>query len=343
VRGARAVRGTDLDPDPTPPPPRSELDSTLVPGRSRPSAIRPVDLSLAGDPDSTLFIANPFAAAGPRAPSARAPEPPAAEVAGPEFGSFPHIPLFETLPPAAFLELVRESTLAVLVAGQVIVEQDALGDSFFVICGGRVRVYREEPTGRRELAILEAGAFFGELAVLTGARRSAWVVAEVDDTRLLEITGETLDRVSRHHPSVAEGLLAFARRRILSNVMASEPLFSALKRSERQAWAERFVPRELQAGELLLAPGQSPPGLVVVVAGQLLASGPPGPDLEVRPGALLGDVELLSGSVEVRVEARAPSSVLVLPPGDAAALLEHPANTARRAALLEAGRRRSAG
>jgi CRP-like cAMP-binding protein len=142
---------------------------------------------------------------------------------------------------------------------------------------------------------------------------------------------------------VTEGLLAFARRRMLSNVMSEEPLFSALKRSERQAWAERFTPRELAAGEVLLEPGAPAPGLVVVVAGQLHGEAASGPGFEVGPGGLVGDVELLGGLVRARVAARAACSVLVLPPIDAGALLDHPVNAARLPTLLEAGRRRGAG
>jgi CRP-like cAMP-binding protein len=316
-------------------PPGPDADATLVPRQLPLTSGHPLLDAIqlrSTSSESTVFAANPFVR--PAAP---------AEVAAADLGRFPHIPLFEELSREAFLALVQESPLRSLPAGEVILEQDAEGDRFYVICAGRVRVYREEPSGRRELAILEAGAFFGELAVLTGARRSAWVVAEVDDTRLLEVSASTLERLARRHPSVAEGLLSFARRRILSNVMSAEALFSGFKRSERQTWAERFGPRELQAGEVLLAPGAAPPGLVVVVSGQLQVSGGGRPGFALGPGALLGDVELLAGVVEAQVKAATRSSVLVLPVRDAEALLEHPSNVARRPELLEAGRRRSAG
>jgi CRP-like cAMP-binding protein len=337
-------------------PPRSDFESTLVPGEVRAVGPAPAaDPSFSGGPlllgaaslvttssDSTVFAVNPFALGTTRLePRLQRPEPPA-EVDGGAPGSFPRIPLFDDLSRDAFLALVQASPLQALPAGAVIIEQDAVGDTFYVICSGRVRVYREEPAGRRELAILEAGAFFGEMAVLTGARRSAWVVAEVDDTRLLEIAGSTLERLAHDHPSVAEGLVSFARRRILSNVMASEPLFSGLKRNERQDWAERFMPRELEAGEVLLAPGAQLPGLAVVVKGQLAISGGRRPGHSVGPGFLLGDVELLSGQVELQARAATRASVLLLGPRDAGALLEHPSNASRRPALLEAGRNRSA-
>src|SRR5438132_12406886 len=64
--------------------------------------------------------------------------------------------------------------------------QDDPGDEMFVIARGRVRLTITCEGHERELAVLQAGDFFGELSLLSGARRTATAVA-VDDCDLLTI------------------------------------------------------------------------------------------------------------------------------------------------------------
>jgi CRP-like cAMP-binding protein len=178
------------------------------------------------------------------------------------------------------------------------------------------------------------------MALLTGAPRSAWVVAEVDDTKLLEIPAPTVRRLSMQYPSVAEGMASFARRRILSNVMASEPLFAGLKRNERQALADRFEAREAESGEVLMSRGAAPAGLVVPVSGQLLRAGRDGTPRHYGPGTLVGDLDTLEGVVMETVEVQRRGLILSLGPDEVGRLLTHPSLAGKQSALIEAARRR---
>ena len=71
-------------------------------------------------------------------------------------------------------------------AGTMLFRQDDPGDEMFVIARGRVRLTITCEGHERELAVLQAGDFFGELSLLSGARRTATAVA-VDDCDLLTI------------------------------------------------------------------------------------------------------------------------------------------------------------
>lgn len=79
----------------------------------------------------------------------------------------PKIPLFSDLDPAPFRELIERCQLRALKAGARVFKQGSTGDSFFVICGGAVRVLRDEPGRSQELAVLHEGSFFGEMAILS--------------------------------------------------------------------------------------------------------------------------------------------------------------------------------
>ena len=75
-------------------------------------------------------------------------------------------------------------------AGERIIEEGAPGDSFFVVDRGEVEVSKELGGVRRTLARLMEGQFFGEMALLTGERRAATVMAATDvDLFTLDKTG----------------------------------------------------------------------------------------------------------------------------------------------------------
>jgi CRP/FNR family transcriptional regulator len=69
--------------------------------------------------------------------------------------------------------------------GTVIFRQGDLGDSMFLIRRGRVRILLEYGGHVAAVAVLEAGAFFGELSLLSEATRSATAEAAEDTTLLV--------------------------------------------------------------------------------------------------------------------------------------------------------------
>ena len=82
----------------------------------------------------------------------------------------------EWLPRRERRRLTRLSDTIEVAAGSRLVRQGAEPDAFFLIESGRARVERDE----RHVADLDAGDFFGELALLRRGRRTASVVAATD-------------------------------------------------------------------------------------------------------------------------------------------------------------------
>ncbi|MFN8644372.1 MAG: cyclic nucleotide-binding domain-containing protein [Candidatus Binatia bacterium] len=70
--------------------------------------------------------------------------------------------------------------------GTVICRQGDRGDSMFLIRRGRVRILLESAGQEADVAVLETGAFFGELSLLSEVPRSATAVA-LEDTTLLVV------------------------------------------------------------------------------------------------------------------------------------------------------------
>lgn len=203
------------------------------------------------------------------------------------------VPLFEDLPHEALVELVNRLSHLRYHAGEQILKEGERGRSFFVIVDGRVRIWKSLADGSHlDLATLDEGAFFGEMALLSGAPRTANVSAEVD-TELLELSDAVLRGLTRKYPQVAQSLKNFYRRRLLTNVMAISPLFKDFDPSERPHVVEKFRLRQAAPGEMLIKQGAASDGLYVVLHGSVEVAAKDVPLALLKEGDIFGEMSLL--------------------------------------------------
>ena len=250
----------------------------------------------------------------------------------------PRAPLFSDLSHGAFIELVERCPLRRFESGDRIIQQGEPGDSFYVICEGRVSVLREDDGLAHPVAALEAGEFFGEVALLAGGPRTASVYALTEDTQVLEISGQLLMELARRHPGVAAALKTFCRQRLLSNLLSTSALFRPLERSERRELATRFRARDALAGEVVITEGARGDGLYVILAGdvEVLRDGAVAGTLGA--GGVFGEMSLLDGVPAVAtVRTLRRTSLLRLPVSELSAVLErHTSVRAHLEALRDA-------
>jgi signal transduction histidine kinase len=94
------------------------------------------------------------------------------------------IPLFASLPADELVALAERGQVRSLPAGCTVVQEGDSADALYVLLAGSARVYkRHADGGETQLAEQHAGSYFGELALLDGQPRSAWVVT----TSLVEL------------------------------------------------------------------------------------------------------------------------------------------------------------
>lgn len=263
----------------------------------------------------------------------------------PEAGALPRIPLFSDLPADAFIALFEQCPLRRFDDGQTIIEQGTTGESFFVICAGRVRVFRTDGASRREVATLDEGAFFGEMALLSDAPRSASVLAGGEDTQVLEISAQLLKDLSTKYPTVAQALKKFCRQRLLSNLMASAPLFRPFSRSDRRDLIQKFRAREVRAGDVVVREGTACDGLYVVLSGEVEVRVKGARVAALREGEIFGEMSLLTKSAAgASVISLRHTSLLRLPREDFDALiLSYPQILEHVAELTDARRQTNGG
>jgi putative oxidoreductase len=91
--------------------------------------------------------------------------------------------------------------------GNIIVRQGDTPENFYVIRKGKVKVFRLTEEGiRTDLTELGEGAYFGELAIVTGQPRSASVEAG-EDTVLTEISREEFETLLDDNPPLARQII----------------------------------------------------------------------------------------------------------------------------------------
>jgi small-conductance mechanosensitive channel/CRP-like cAMP-binding protein len=125
---------------------------------------------------------------------------------------------------------------------EVVVEEGDGGSSMFLIERGKVGVSIRGASGsRRELTVLDVGAAFGEISLLTGEPRTATVRA-VDEATLVEIEKESLAPILREHPglvSLLEATMEERRRQAAGEFDASRG--EVARREEPLPLAERIA------------------------------------------------------------------------------------------------------
>ncbi|KAJ3070696.1 hypothetical protein HDU98_006297 [Podochytrium sp. JEL0797] len=90
-------------------------------------------------------------------------------------------------------------------SGQIIVKKGDEGAEIFFLTEGSVSVIVDD----KELSVLNAPVFFGELGVLFRIKRSATVLAKTDSTMVV-VTKQKLDEIVEAHPSVRNLVESFS-------------------------------------------------------------------------------------------------------------------------------------
>ena len=241
-------------------------------------------------------------------------------------GGLPKIPLFSDLPEDAFIALFEKCPLQRFEEGQLVFEQGEKADAFYVICGGKVRVFRSDGGERKDLATLEEGSFFGEMALLSEAPRSASVEAAAEDTQVLVISAEILKELSASYPVVSTALKKFCRQRMLSNLMNQAAIFAPFNRNDRRELVQKFRARDVNKGDVLVKEGASSDGLYVVLSGEVVVEAKGHRIASLKEGQVFGEMSLLMRSpASATVRATRHTSLLRLPKHDFDMLiLSHP-------------------
>jgi CRP/FNR family cyclic AMP-dependent transcriptional regulator len=134
------------------------------------------------------------------------------------------VPIFSDLSPSDLNKIAERMVLRAFTKGQMILLEDDLGQTFFVIGGGSVKITRLSDDGREViLAMLGESDFFGEMSLLDGAGRSANVVA-LEASEVLTLARNDFLEILQDYPKISISLLEELTQRIRKSDQQIESL-----------------------------------------------------------------------------------------------------------------------
>lgn len=224
-----------------------------------------------------------------------------------ELASLPSISLFAEVPPAALTRMIQAADLVELGRGELLIRAGDPADALFVIVSGDLEVHW--PGLSTPFAIGE-GSVVGEACLLDAVTRRA-DVRTVTRVSALRIPKTVLDEIEAEFPAVGEVLLELLTRRLIGNLLRTNPLFAGFDPDTRTELARLFEVRRATAGTIVLEQGKKTDGLYVPLLGRL----------DVHHGErLLGRVRLGTVIGQASMLTRAPSDATVMASTDALVL-----------------------
>lgn len=145
------------------------------------------------------------------------------------------VPLFDCLDEAELESLAALTVARTYDKGQMIILADDVGESFFMIRQGEVKISIVHEDGREMIfSMLGPGQVFGELALLDGRPRSANVVA-LRDSELVSLRRRDFLQLLCDKPGVATAMLAelASRLRLMDEKIEGLALWDVTSRVSR--------------------------------------------------------------------------------------------------------------
>ncbi len=183
--------------------------------------------------------------------------------------------LFVDLPDDALGKIGRLLKEQKFAEGDLIFAQEDAGDALYIVLQGRVRITTNDHFGReRVLAFYGPGEFFGDMAVLTDAPRSASATAS-SDARLLQLRKDDFNALVNSNVGVMRGMLrVMVDRQTAMNTRISQEA-GATAGDVRGLISVLFSPRggagqTVLATNLAVALAETTPDRVVIVDLDLL-------------------------------------------------------------------------
>ncbi|TEU19870.1 MAG: cyclic nucleotide-binding domain-containing protein [Anaerolineales bacterium] len=171
------------------------------------------------------------------------------------------VPLFADLPRGAVQGISKQMLLRHVPKDELVYAEGTPGDALYIIESGQVRIVSEAESEREVFAHLQAGDFFGEMALLTGKSRSSAARAETN-TNLWMLYRSDFDELLVQYPAISLALsrtlserLSQADQRFVERHLRRMSLLVGLSSKQLEDVSARLRPVKYRSGEVILTEG----------------------------------------------------------------------------------------
>lgn len=199
-------------------------------------------------------------------------------------------------------DLALKLDLVQIAPGADLFAQGDIGDCMYLVSNGRLEVLIRDPDGGEWLVdFVEPGDFVGEMALLTGQKRTA-TLRVVEASTLLRLAKADFDELSVIYPELLPALGKYAGPRMQSTQLIEvlAGLFGVLKMASLHELRERLTWLPLPSGTTVSCLEEPPGSMYIVVNGRIRVdsiteTGLEVPLAEAGSGDTIGEFNLLSG------------------------------------------------
>ena len=178
-------------------------------------------------------------------------------------------PLLRDLDEEARQTFQKEMVPVMYDPGTVILREGDPGTSLFLILDGEIRVTKLQPSGEeKELAVLNAGEFFGEFALLVDQKRHASITT-VTQCTVLEIPKTTIQKISKKHPSILNVIKKFYRQRMQDLMLKNLPFFQLISEEKRSQYLGELHLLRFGPGTPVIKQGEKGGGFFLILLGDV--------------------------------------------------------------------------
>lgn len=197
--------------------------------------------------------------------------------------------LFQSLDDDQIGHIIDAMFIIESVPGDKIIVQGDEGDNFYIIESGIFNCYLHDGTQDKLIHTYKNEGFFGELALMYNAQRSATVVSDTPGVLW------AMDRKTFRNLVVVQ---TFNRKQIYDNFLKEFPIFQEMTASERMNIADALVPKKFEDAEIIIKQGKPGQEMFFIESGEVLITKKvDGKEMELirlHKGQYFGELALLS-------------------------------------------------
>lgn len=212
--------------------------------------------------------------------------------------------LFSTLSPSELLLLTEKMDLITLPQGRQLIREGSAGNRLYVALEGELEITQTTEHGDEvRLRRVGPGGSVGELALLTGERRSASVRAHTAAV-VTSLGRDAIERLRLEHPETCARFAQLLAKRIqmveLASLLYVSGMFQDLSYEALRDLEAELEPMLCPSGERLIEEGEDSDCIYIIVSGRLRVSDPHAPGgyrviSELGRGQAVGEMGVLTG------------------------------------------------
>lgn len=208
-------------------------------------------------------------------------------------------------------QLIELSTVRNLQPQDILFQEGDPADAFYIVAEGEMEL---SSTGGLQKAFKE-GDFFGELALLGKAKRSATLIAK-SEARLLVFTETALAQSFKNWPEFPKNVFHFFNLRLFLNSARASLVLKDLSEAALEDIFRLFTPTRFSAGSLILEEGNSSDCLYLLVKGTCDIIRKQTRISTLGPGQFLGEIGVLKNEPRIATVKAVTDSILLKCTGD---------------------------